>query len=137
MSRNEDAILHLNWARRAEKQGDFLAARMEYLKCVESWKQYGDTIELEKATGEYEAFVRRDPIFSRLLSILLPIIQANPGILQSDIAKQAESLDWAALYDYDRPVAREDIYYALYFAEKFKRISRTKKGRSYELRISV
>ncbi|MBW6487369.1 MAG: hypothetical protein K0B01_14585 [Syntrophobacterales bacterium] len=136
MSRNEDATLHLNWARQAEKQGDFLAARMEYLKCVESWKQYGDIAELEKATGEYEAFVRRDHIFSKLLSILLPIIQANPGILQSDIAKQAESLDWAALYDYDRPVAREDIYYALYFAEKFNRISRTKKGRSYELRIS-
>ena len=137
MSRNEDAMLHLNWAKQAEKRGDFLAARMEYLKCVESWKQSDDIIELEKATREYEAFVRRDPVFEKLLSILLPIIDSNPGILQSEIAKQAESVDWATLYDYNRPIAREDVYYALYFAEKFNRITRTKKGRSYELRIAI
>lgn len=136
MSRNEDALLHFNWARQAEKQGDFLAARMEYLKCVESWKQAGDDVELEKATKEYEEFVRRDPTFEKVLSLLLPIIQTNPGILQSDIAKQAESMEWAALYNYNRPVARDDIYYALYFADKFNRITRTKKGRSYELRIA-
>jgi hypothetical protein len=136
MSRNEDAMLHLNWARQAEKQGDFLAARMEYLKCVESWKQAGDDAELEKATKEYDEFVRRDPIFEKVISLLLPIIQANPGILQSDIAKQAESMEWATLYNYNRPVAREDIYYALYFADKFSRITRTKKGRSYELRVA-
>ncbi len=137
MSRNEDAMLHLNWAKQAEKRGDFLAARMEHLKCVESWKQSGDTTELDKATREYEAFVRRDPVFEKLLSILLPIIDSNPGILQSEIAKQAESVDWATLYDYNRPIAREDVYYALYFAEKFNRITRAKKGRSYELRIAI
>lgn len=137
MSRNEDAMLHLNWAKQAEKRGDFLAARMEHLKCVESWKQSGDITELDKATREYEAFVRRDPVFEKLLSILLPIIDSNPGILQSEIAKQAESVDWATLYDYNRPIAREDVYYALYFAEKFNRITRAKKGRSYELRIAI
>ena len=136
MPRNEDAMLHLNWARQAEKKGDFLTARMEHLKCVESWKQAGDDMELEKATKEYEDFVKRDPLFEKLTSVLLPIIQANPGILQSDIAKQAESIEWAAIYNYNRPVAKEDIYYALYFADKFRRIKRTKKGRSYELRIA-
>lgn len=136
MSRNEDAMLHLNWARQAERQGDFLGARMEYLKCVESWKQAGDEAELQKATHEYEAFVRRDPIYEKLISALLPLIQANPGILQSDIAKQAESKEWAELYSYNRPIAREDIYYALYYADKFGSITRTKKGRSYELRIA-
>jgi hypothetical protein len=137
MSRNEDAIMHLNWAKQAEKEGNFLGARMEYLKCVESWKQASNEFELEKATKEYEAFVRRDPIFEKLISALLPIIQANPGILQSDIAKRAESMDWATLCNYNQPGAREDIYYALYFADKFGRIIRTKKGRSYELRIAV
>lgn len=136
MSRNEHAVLHLNWARQAERQGDFLGARMEYLKCVESWKQAGDEIEMQKATKEYEAFVKRDPIYEKLISALLPLIQANPGILQSDITKQAETMDWAALYSYNRPVAKEDIYYALYFADKFGSITRTKKGRSYELRIA-
>lgn len=136
MSRNEDAMMHLNWARQAEKQGDFLGARMGYLKCVESLKQAGDAVELEKATKEYEAFVRRDPIFDKLLSVLLPLIEANPGILQSNITKQVESMDWAALYGYARPVAREDVYYALYFADKFGRVTMTKKGRSYELRAA-
>ena len=136
MPRNEDAIMHLNWARQAERKGDFLGARMGYLKCVESWKQVGDHSELDKATKEYEAFVRRDPIYEKLISVLLPIIKADPGILQSEIAKRAESMDWATLYRYNRPVAREDIYYALYFADKFGSITRTKKGRSYELRVA-
>ena len=136
MSRKEDAMIHLNWARQAEKQGDFLRARMEYTKCVESWKQFGDEAELKKATKEYEAFVMRDPIFQNLVSVLLPIIQSNPGILQSDITKRAESMDWPTLYNYNRPVAREDIYYTLYFADKFGKITRTKKGRSYELKIA-
>lgn len=136
MPRDEDAMMHIRNAREAENQGDYLAARMEYLKCVESWKQYGDKIELEKATIEYESFVRRDPIFQKLIAALLPIIQAKPGILQSDITKQAESMDWAKLYDYDRPLAREDISYALYFAGKFGQITRIKKGRSYELTVA-
>lgn len=136
MSRNEDAIMHLNWARKAERKGYFLGARMGYLRCVESWKQVGDHSGLEKATKEYEAFVRRDPIFEKLISVLLPIIQANPGILQSDITKRAESMDWAKLYSYNRPVVREDIYYVLYFADKFGKIARTQKGRSYELRVA-
>jgi len=107
---------------------------MEYLKCVESWKQAGNVEELAKATAEYETFVQRDPMFEALLSkLLLPIIQGHPGILQSDIVKRTESKDWSELYSYNRPIAKEDIYYALYFAEKFGRIKRTKKGRSYEL----
>lgn len=136
MARNDDALVHLDWARQAEQQGDFLAARVEYMKCVESWKQFGDTAELAKASEEYEEFVRRDPIFETLLSKLFPIILENPGILQSEITKQAKSLDWGDLYTYERPVVREDIYYALYFADKFNKITRTKKGRSYELRVN-
>lgn len=136
MSRIEDAALHLDWARQAEAKGDYFGARMEYLKSVESLRQAGDDIELEKATKEYGAFVQRDPVFAQLISILWPVIQSNPGILQSDITKQAESVEWARLYKYNRPIAKEDIYYALYFAEKFGKIKRTKKGRSYELRIA-
>jgi hypothetical protein len=135
MSRTDDAVLHLDWARNAEAQGDFLRARMEYLKCVEPLKQAGDGTELQKVSQEYEAFVKRDPIYAKLISGLLPLIQANPGMLQSNITKHAETMDWPSLYSYNRPFANEDIYYALYFAEKFGCITRTKKGRSYELRI--
>lgn len=136
MSRYEDALTHCNWARQAEKQGDYLGARMGYMKCIESLKQASATSELQSVTEEYEAFVQRDPIFARLVAGLLPIIQANPGILQSEITKRAESLDWPALYSYNRVIAKDDIYYALYFADKFGKILRTKKGRSYELRVA-
>ena len=123
----------LSRARQAESNGDFLAARMDYLKCVESLKQAHDDAGLQTATEEYDAFVRRDPIFKALISGLLPFIHSNPGILQSDITQKVESLNWANLYRSNRPLAKEDIYYALYFAGKFGMIKRIKKGRSYEL----
>jgi hypothetical protein len=140
MPRENDALLHLNFAREAEKRGDFLGARVSYMKYVECWKQANQTGgydgELQKAMQEYEGFVRRDPIFAKLISSLIPFIKANPGTLQSDISKQIPSADWASLYNYNRPVAKEDIYYALYFAEKQGKIRRTKKGRSYELCVA-
>ena len=134
--RNEDAQLHALWARQAEQRGDFLAARLEHLKCVESWKQSGDGAAVNAAKAEYSAFVRRDPIFKALVAVLVRMIQENPGILQSDISKSAESSSWPALYNYNRPLSREDISYALYFAHEFGIIARTKKGRSYELRLA-
>ena len=136
MSRNEDANIHLTWAREAENQKDYLRARIEYMKCVESLRQAGNTIELEKTTKEYEDFVKRDPIFKVLISGLLPIIRSNSGIVQSEITKNAASTDWMALYNYNRPMAKEDIYYALYFADKFGIIRRVKKGKSYELYVN-
>jgi hypothetical protein len=132
---NGDAMWHLEAARTAERKKDFLGARMGYLKCVETLRQARDEAGLQKATTEYDAFVQRDPFFKELVSRLLPIIQANPGMLQSDITKRAESMDWSALYSHSRSIAKEDIYYALYFADKFGTITRTKKGSSYELRL--
>jgi hypothetical protein len=133
MSRFDDALYHKEQARNAEKCGDYLGARMGYLKCVESFKQAGAIAELEEATKEYEGFVRRDPIFKKLIMVLNEGIKENPGILQSEITGKAEAMDWQKLYSYDRSLAKEDIYYALYFADKFGYINRNKKGRSYEL----
>jgi hypothetical protein len=124
---------HLQKAREAEKIGDYLAARIGFLKCVESFKQVKATAELENASKEYEEFVRRDPIFNKLLAVLNAGIKENPGILQSEITGKAEAMNWSELYNYDRPIAKDDIYYVLYFADKFGFITRTKKGRSYEL----
>lgn len=135
MPRSEDAILHLQGARLAEERGDFLAARMEYLKYVESWKQTGDIILLNKAQEEYDEFVKRDPIFKTLLSGLLSIIKGNPNIIQSEITKHFESVNWSDLYNYNRLITKEDVYYVLYFAAKFGLIKRMKKGRSYELNL--
>lgn len=138
MSRQDDALMHLNWAKEAERNEDFLRARVEYTKCVESWKQANQSgeyeTELQNATREYEEFVTRDPIFSKIISVLVPFIECNPGILQSDISKQFPTMNWSELYQYTREISREDISYALYFAAKQGKILRTKKGRSYELR---
>ncbi|MDR2020505.1 MAG: hypothetical protein LBQ14_07050 [Treponema sp.] len=133
MSRLEDGHFHLQQARAAEKNGNFLGARMEYMKCVESYKQAEATSELGKATEEYEDFVRRDPVFRKLLYVLNAGIKENPGILQSEITGKAEAMNWQQLYNYDRPIAKDDVYYTLYFADKFGYINRNKKGRSYEL----
>jgi hypothetical protein len=135
MGRFDDAEYHLACARSAEKGGDYLGARMGYLKCVESLKQAGAITELEDAMGEYEDFVRRDPIFKKLIAVLIEGIKENPGILQSEITGRAEVMDWSRLYNYDRPIAKDDVYYALYFGDKFGYITRNRKGRSYELRV--
>ena len=136
MSRADDAVMHLQMARNAERQGDFLGARVGYMKCTESWKQDGNEAQLESATKEYEEFVKRDPIFRKLINGLLPFIKANPGVIQSEITGKLEAAPgWSALYSHDRGIFKDDVYYALYFAEKLGMISRAKKGRSYELRV--
>lgn len=127
---------HLGWARNSVACGDYLRARMEYLKCVESLKHADcdqDTRDLVQL--EYDNFVKIDPIFQKLMAFLGPFIVENPGVLQSVITKKYESKDWPELYSYTRSIAKEDVYYALYFAAKFGMIERKKKGRSYELRI--
>ena len=133
MGRFEDGMLHIDLARKLRTKNDYFGTRMEYLKAVESFKQANSQSELEKATAEYEEFVRNDPIFKGLISVLICGIKVNPGILQSEITSKAEQLSWSEIYKYNRPLAKDDIYYALYFGDKFGLIERVKKGRSYEL----
>lgn len=135
MSRRDDAASHQIDAQEFERLGDFHGARVCHMKCVESWKQAGDETQRQLAENAYAEFVGRDPNYRKLLSIVVPIIKDQPGVMQSEIAKRYESMDWSALMVANRPVAKEDIYYVLYFAERFGAITRTKKGRSYELRL--
>jgi hypothetical protein len=128
-----DARHHLEQARNAERNGDYLAARMSYLKCVETLKQMKALEELKKASGEYKKFVKRDPIFGKLVDIFIAGIRENPGILQSDITKKVEDMDWSELYNKNRSIAKDDIRYVLYFAEEFGDVIRKKEGRSYRL----
>lgn len=122
-----DGLLHLEWARQARQAGDHDRARAGYLKCVESWKQANQAEggkwerELDLAKKEYEGFVQMDPAYRQGLLKLLPLIRANPGVLQSDLYAQCPDLD------------RERISYILYFADAMGQLRRVKKGRSYEL----
>jgi len=133
MGRFEDGILHIEMARRLRKNNDYLGTRMEYIKAVESFKQANSQVELEKTSSEYEEFVRNDPIFKGLISVLIAGIKENPVILQSEISNKAVEMNWSDIYQYNRPLAKEDIYYALFFGDKFGLIRRIKKGRTYEL----
>jgi hypothetical protein len=129
-----EALAHLKRAQDAELSNDYLGARVCYMSCVELLKRDKTAVaQLEIAQKEYEDFVRRDPVFKRLIEIFLAGIRENPGILQSDITKKAEDMDWGELRTCNRPIAKDDIRYALYFADKFGLVFRKKEGRSYRL----
>ncbi|MHB1397555.1 MAG: hypothetical protein ACYDAI_11570 [Trichloromonadaceae bacterium] len=128
-SRVGDGLLHLDWARKAARSGDTDRARVEYLKAAESWKQanvkdggkWGK--EVDAANKEYAAFVETDPSYKNGLATILPIIRANPGILQTDVYKALPEMP------------RETASYVLYFAASTGVVERSKKGRTYELRV--
>ena len=63
----------------------------------------------------------------------MPRIKETRGILESDITQEAVNLAWHDLYNRYRDLAKDDIRYALYFAERFSEIVRVKRGRSFQL----
>lgn len=69
-------------------------------------------------------FASRDPLYSDLIKMLLPVIAKNEGMLQSTI------------YPYLSGYSQETVRYVLYFAHELGDIKRIKKGRSYELYTS-
>ncbi len=121
----------------AESQEDYLTARVSYMQAADTLKNRCSKEEYEiympSLQNMYDEFVLRDPYYEKLMQPLLRIISENNGILQSEITKRFQSSDWGALTLYDRPVLKDDIYYALYFADRFGHVNRIKKGRSYLL----
>ena len=127
---------YLSHALEAEASEDFLKARVSYMQAVEMLKRYSKkdfNTYIEPLQKMYDEFVLRDPYYKKLMHPLLQIIEKNNGVLQSEITKHFENSDWGTLTFYNRPVLKDDIYYALYFADKFGHIVRVKKGRSYLL----
>lgn len=133
IGRLESGYKCLHVAIQAGYAADYLKARMSYMKCVEAFKQADALFEQEKTEKMFEDFARKDPAFVKLAKIICDLIRANPGILQSDFTKKLESGDWSDMYEYNRPILKDDVYYVLYFADKFGMIVRNKKGRTYEL----
>ena len=129
-----EALHHLNMAINLELAKDFLGARMHYTQCMECMRDLKDTQEYAVVGKQYEEFVSRDPVFYKLAEGLVKGIKQNPGILQSEITKRLDPLEtWGQIQYYNRKISKDDIYYALYFMDKLGYITRTKKGRSYEL----
>jgi hypothetical protein len=115
-------------ARNAERRRDYKGARELYLKATESLSQAEKLVEYPAATtyveqlkAEYFDFViHRDPYYRENLQYILPLIKAEPGIVQSNTYKCLN-------------LPQPEIMYTLYFADKEGLIRREKKGRSYQL----
>jgi hypothetical protein len=129
-----EALNHLKMAINLELAKDFLGARMHYMQCMECMRDLKETQEYNTIDKQYEKFVSRDPVFHKLAEGLIKGIKQNPGILQSEITKRLDPLEtWGQIQFYNRQISKDDVYYALYFMDRLGYITRTKKGRSYEL----
>ncbi len=67
------------------------------------------------------SFANEDPLYRGIVDQVMPMVAAQPGMLQSAIYKHFPQYD------------QEQMRYALYFAHEIGDIPRRKKGRSYEL----
>jgi hypothetical protein len=129
-----EALHHLNMAINLELAKDFLGARMHYMQCMELMRNLKDTEEYKAVDKQYEKFASRDPVFHKLAEGLIKGIKQNPGILQSEITGRLDPLEtWGQIQFYNRKISKDDVYYALYFMDRLGYITRTKKGRTYEL----
>lgn len=70
-------------------------------------------------------FTQVDPLFRQIMEATTPLITATPGVLQSVITKELKP-----------QFKTDDIRYALYFAAESGKITRVKKGRSYQLYLA-
>lgn len=82
-----------------------------------------DALPHEKAafTDLMKEFAARDPLFSSVLRTVMPLVRAQPGMLQSGIYKHLPG------------IGPEEARYALYFGEQLGILRRAKKGNSYRL----
>ncbi len=114
---------------RFSKEEDFDMLRVSYFLLIDAIRQANtQTIgaleeELQKARLEFSAFAERDPLYLEWCSKVLPIIDAEPGILQTHLYRRFPAHE------------RENISYTLYFAEVHGKIRRTRKGRTYALSL--
>lgn len=67
------------------------------------------------------AFAKQDPLYQSLIGKIQPLVEAQPGILQT------------ALYPHFPEFPEEQIRYVLYFAHELGDLNRLKKGRSYQV----
>jgi hypothetical protein len=66
-------------------------------------------------------FAKEDPLYRQVMARLLPMIHANPGMMQSQI------------YKGESDEIKEQMRYVIYFSDVLGHIRREKKGNSYRL----
>lgn len=106
----------------AWQRGDFDWARQQLQRIAYGMVEPSVT-DAQRAdfTRLMTEFAKADPLYREVMERVLPLVQANPGMLQSQIYKgQPDHI-------------KEQMRYVLYFANELGDITRRKKGRSYEL----
>lgn len=106
----------------AVKQGDYEFARIWLQKfAYNSVNKDVPQFVRDRFKSLMSAFAKQDPLYRRLISEIKPIIEAQPGVLQS------------SLYPLLPEFNEEQIRYVLYFAHELGDLNRLKKGRSYQI----
>lgn len=127
--RSFEIELHRENAKKFLEEKNFDLARLSYFKWVESLRQQninnGGKLEeeLKIAQTEYNEFVKQDPLYLKICETILPKINEQKGILQTELYKVFPDIN------------KNDISYTLYFASEHGIVRRVKKGRTYELSI--
>lgn len=106
----------------AWQRGDFDWARQQLQRIAYGMVEPSVT-DAQRAdfTRLMTAFAKEDPLYKDVMERVLPLVQANPGMLQSQIYKgQPDDI-------------KEQMRYVLYFANELGHIRRVKKGNSYGL----
>lgn len=123
-----DGHMEIDWdlqmveIRNAWADGDYEFARTwlrkfaYYITANEAPPEVHD--KFKQLTAE---FAKEDPLYSRVMTATLPVIKAQPGVVQSQLAKQFPQF------------TPEDFRYAMYYAEIIGHVEREKKGSSYAL----
>lgn len=130
IARNEDISNGYDsaWREHCEKieqaweRGDYDWVRQALQKIA--YTMVGESVTQEQKdnfTQIMKEFASADPLYKQVMDKVLPLVQANPGMKQSDIYKgQPEDI-------------KEQMRYVLYFADELGHIIRIKKGNSYKL----
>jgi hypothetical protein len=124
----EAAVYYQELGKYLADRGKQDTARLAYLFSIQSWDEASmeDPSLIDRyqaAEFEYSQFARTDPVYLKILRLMKYFAQRYPGISQSD------------LFTIMDKYSRDDLSYALYFAQKHGELYQTNEGQIYELRV--
>ena len=123
----EAAIYYQELGRHLAQCGKKDTARLAYFYSIQSWDEASmeNPILLDRyqaAEHEYAEFAKTDPVYLTIVRLMKYFAQKYPGITQTD------------LFTVMKKYSRDDLSYALYFAQKHGELFQTNEGEIFELR---
>ncbi|GEM_PF-3547841 len=123
----EAAIYYQELGKYLAQRGKQDTARLAYFYSIQSWDEASmeDPTLLDRyqaAEHEYAEFAKTDPVYVKILRLMKYFAQRYPGISQND------------LFTIMDKYTRDDLSYALFFAQKHGELYQTNEGQIYELK---